>query len=1061
MNEFIKTILARPVGAVVCVLALIIFGVSTLTNMELERLPESTEPMYYLYATYNDAGPEEVDRLVTSKLEKACSSLKGYKGLYASSNAGAADIMIVYDYGTDLNAAKDELQNVINNVKPDLPPGVDVSILQFSNSDESIFDLCIMTDDPNVDVRSFVKQQMEPQFKKIEGVASVEVMGGVTRYISIELSPDAAVQYGLDVSSLANTISSASFVAPAGSVSYGDQTINVATKVSVSSVDDIKNIPIKLESGEVIHLYDVATVSFKNAPSTSYYTIDGKEGIQVTVKKKQKANVVSLGRELREVVEQFSAQNPDLIIKTTKDNSIPIEKSIRNIFYTLLLGIILSMVVLFLFFGDLKASLIVGSSMPISLFVTFIMMGRMGYTLNLVTMSALVIGIGMMVDNAIVVLEMCFVKKDEGYDFREAAYEGTKFIFPDIVASTLTAVVVYLPLVNLKGMTGQQFGPLGWTIMFALTASLVSALTLVPLAFSRYKPIEKKTLWINKVLEKMGNVYGRFMPHLLKHKIIVAAVSLILVAGSAYLFKSFMFDVSSYSTDDRGVNISLSFKPGQNIDTGNEIMNHFEQFVEKDENIYYYYSYVTAGSGNLYAYISEDSEMTPEELGAIWEEELNGYDDRCDVSLSYNFGSGGPEAEIPLYAENYDELKESLAKVEEVAHKIKGVTNVKNAFHSGGFKAEVVVDQEMALSRGFNSTKEVADIISAQIQGTKATDIIVDDVSFEAKVELPADMRSNISNIETMNFKNKDGVYVPFSDIAHVEYKNVPQYISKTDGLYSGSISASCSEEDYFRIQEELTNEVAKMNLPKGVTLAPTKSSIKTKEAMNETAVAIAASVFLVFMVMAIQFESVRYSMLVMLCLPFSLIGAMPLLYAGLSQKVINLSTMVGLLMLGGIVVNDGIMYVDTTNEYRKSMPLHDALILAGKSRMRPILMTTLTTVLSMIPMVIPGAGGDPSMRGLAFVVIGGLTMATVLTLIILPIFYLFICKRDDTDRLSRSDRKSKKDKISKKAARNNKHKHNKQHSSEPVESEEQDDLSEPEEQKTEEITEEIQEVQE
>lgn len=189
------------------------------------------------------------------------------------------------------------------------------------------------------------------------------------------------------------------------------------------------------------------------------------------------------------------------------------------------------------------------------------------------------------------------------------------------------------------------------------------------------------------------------------------------------------------------------------------------------------------------------------------------------------------------------------------------------------------------------------------------------------------------------------------------------------------------------------------MNLPKGVTLEDTKSAIQTREAMSETTVAIAASVFLVFMVMAIQFESIRYSLLVMLCLPFALIGAMPLLYVGLSQKVINLSTMVGLLMLGGIVVNDGIMYVDTTNEYRRTMPIHDALILAGKSRMRPILMTTLTTVLSMIPMIIPGAGGDPAMRGLAYVVIGGLTMATILTLIILPIFYLFMCKKDDDDK--------------------------------------------------------------
>lgn len=1024
MSEFIKTVLARPVGAVVCVLALIIFGVSTLLGMELERMPASSTPMFWVNAFYNDAGPEEVEKLVTSKIEKACGSLKGFKSISSNSTPGYSEVIIEYDYGTDLKEAKEELQNALNNVKGELPTGVEPHIETSGNSDESVFDACILPDDDDDDVLSLVKRELEPELKKIDGVSKIDMNGGVARYISIELSPDAIAQYGLDVSTIADTISAASFNTPAGSVSYGNQTINLTTAVKVSNVDDIKNVPIKLSSGDIIHVYDIATVKFCEIPSTTYYSFDGKAGVQLQIKKKQKANVVSLGKEIRETIDRFSADNPGVIVKTTKDNSIPIQKSIQNIFYTLVLGIVLSMIVLFLFFGDLKASLIVGSSMPISLFVTFIMMGRMGYTLNLVTMSALVIGIGMMVDNAIVVLEMCFVKKDSGYDFREAAYEGTKFIFTDIVASTLTSVVVYLPLVNLKGKAGQEFGPLGWTIMFALTASLVSALTLVPLAFSRYKPVEKKSLWINKVLEKLGNIYGKIMPHLLKHKFIVAGISLVLVAGSVYLFNDFTFDTSSYDRESNGVSIMLTFKPGLGVPAMREVLDHYEEYVKQDENVSMYYSFAGNGMGVISATLPDDSSVTPEELGAKWEADLEGYDNRCDLSVGMGWGSDGPSADAPLSAENYDELKEALGKVEEVARSIDGVTNVKNAFHSGGFKAEVVVDQEMAMTRGFGSAKELSEIISNQFQGKKAVEVVVDDSTFDAKVELPPDMRSDLSNLETMSFKNKDGAYIPFSDVAHIEYRNVPQYISKADGKYSGSISASCSQEDFYRVQEQLTNEVRKLNLPKSVTLRDTKSAIETKEAMSETTVAIAAAVFLVFMVMAIQFESIRYSLLVMMCLPFALIGAMPLLYAGLDQKVINLSTMVGLLMLGGIVVNDGIMYVDTTNEYRKDMPVNDALILAGKSRMRPILMTTLTTVLSMIPMVIPGAGGDPAMRGLAYVVIGGLTMATILTLVILPIFYLFFCKKDDKDKTPRPEKRSKRDKIAKKAEKIRKRKH-------------------------------------
>lgn len=998
MSELIKTVLRRPVGAFVCVLALVIFGINALMNMELERVPASAYPQFWIDAYYTGAGPEEFDRLITSKLEKGCKSLKGFKELTSYSETGYGYVGIEYEYGTDLKEAKDELQNVLNTVKPELPTGTEVTILQESTNDTPIFEVSVLSDNKDIDIRSYVKQQLEPELRKIEGVAKIEVNGGTDRYISVELRPDALAQYGLDVATVADVISGGSYTIPAGNVSYGNQTINVSAVENIADIDDIKNVPIKLSSGDVIHVYDIADVLFRDNEIDYYFRLEGKDGIDISIKKKQKANVVDVGKGIREVITKASEAHPELIFKTTKDDSIPIQKSIQNIFFTLVLGIVLSMVVLFLFFGDLKASLIVGSSMPISLLVTFILMNRMGYTLNLVTMSSLVIGIGMMVDNAIVVLEMDFVKKEEGYDFKEAAFQGTRLIFTDIVASTLTSIVVYLPLVNLKGMAGQQFGPLGWTIMFALIASLVSALTLVPLAFSMYKPVEKEKLLINKILEKMGNVYAKFMPFLLKHRIIVPSVALVLVAGAIYLFSQFTFDTASYAQDYKAVEIILTFKPGLSMEAEDEIVKHYEEFVSKEEGIDYYYSYVSSGLCAVVAMLPDDSEVTPDELGARWSAELEGYDDRCSASIGYGLGSGGPSVEIPLTAENYDVLREALARVEETAHKIDGVTNVKNALHSGGYKADVVVDREMAMSRGFASSKELSDIISAQLKGKKAIDMIVDDRTFEVRAELPKDLRKDLNSLKTMSFRNGDGVFVPFSELAHIEYKNVPYSIEKMNGKYSGKITASCSEQDIYRVKAELTKEAKRLNLPKGVTIEESQADMQTREAMGETTMAIAIAVFLVFMVMAIQFESIRYSLLVMMCLPFALIGAMPLLYLGLDYKVINLSTMVGLLMLGGIVVNDGIMYVDTTNEYRKTMPLHDALVHAGRSRMRPILMTTLTTVLSMIPMVIPGAGGDPAMRGLAYVVIGGLSMATLLTLILLPVFYLFFCKKDEKD---------------------------------------------------------------
>ena len=281
MRGFIKTILSRPASVFVCVLALVLFGVSSLLSMELERVPDSSYPSFWIEVYYTGVGPEEMDSLITSKLEKNCKTLKGYKEIDAYTEVGWCYVEVDYEYGTDLKEAKEELQNVLNITKAEIPADTEIYLHQDSTNDQSIFEVSILSDDKNVDVRSYVKQQIEPELKKIDGVGTVQVRGGADRYISIELVPDAVAQYGLDVSSVADIISNSSYTIPAGSLSYGDQTINVSSSVKVSDVEDIRNIPIKLDSGEVIHIYDIADVHFSDVKIDYFYRSEGKDGIDI------------------------------------------------------------------------------------------------------------------------------------------------------------------------------------------------------------------------------------------------------------------------------------------------------------------------------------------------------------------------------------------------------------------------------------------------------------------------------------------------------------------------------------------------------------------------------------------------------------------------------------------------------------------------------------------------------------------------------------------------------------------------------------------------------------
>ena len=999
MNKLIKTVLNRSVGVIVCVMALMIFGLSSMTGMSLELYPQTSYPMLFVTTMYPQAGPEEVEQLITQKIEEACGTLPGLKEMSSTSTEGVSSVTFQYVYGTDLGAARTQLVDAIENAKLEFPEGVpSPNIISMNNNSDASISLSVVSE-KDIDVRAIVKQQIVPELKKISDAASIKWFGGIDRYISIELYPDIIAQYGLTASSVADTIAAANFERAVGQVSYGDQTLNVNTKIKYADINAIRNIPISLGSGDTIHVYDVAKVDYANMAPFNYSRFNGKDDISIEITKKQKANVIALSNEVKSVIEKQKEKNPDLDIQVVFDSSESIKNSIKSIAQTLILGIGLSMLVLFIFFGDLKASLIVGSSMPISLLATFILMNKMGFTLNLITMSALVIGIGMMVDNSIVVIEMCFRKKDDGFDFKEAAYEGTILVAGSVFASTMTSVVVYLPLTGLKGMSGQMYSPLGYTIVFALMASLVSSVTLVPLCFSKYKPVEKKELPVNRILEKISEWYGRRIPKVLHRRILVSVIAFILIGITGLMAKNLRMELME-AADEKQVSLTLTFKPGLSLEGMNEISKHVEEFVAADNEVDNYSAMVSKEEGNatINAYIKKKSKSTTAQIIDRWNKELSHYDDRCDIKASLadpeGMGDMGSDTvtEIALKSSNLDDLKAVSKKVEAVVAATPGVLNIQNTLLAGGYKAEVVIDPELAYSRGFTAD-QISELLSDQISGNKAMNVTVDDMKFEARVELPENMRNSINALETLSFRTEDGTYVPFSEVAHIEYKDMPQSITRTNGQYEGSIKATLPADRAYEMGQEIQSAVREMTLPENVSLGESQAEQSMEEEFSGIGKAIFAAVFLVFMVMAIQFESMRYSLLVMFCIPFSLIGAILLLF--ITNSKINVTSLMGFLMLAGIVVNNGILIVDTTNANRESMPAEEALISAGKSRLRPCLMTTLTTIMSMVPMCIPHGGSEDSMKGMALVIIGGLTASTILTFFLLPTFYMIVHKRD------------------------------------------------------------------
>lgn len=997
MKFITKTVLQRPIAAIVCIAGLIVFGISSVLGMEQALIPDMNMPMMVVFTMYPNAGPEDVERLVTKEIEGGCGSISGLDSITSSSSEGSSMVLFQFDYGVDMDDVYIDMQEAMDRVKPNLPDdAMDPVIITMDINATSSMVLSVESD-KDVDVLGYVEDTVETELDKIKEVADHSVSGGQEEYISIELYSEYMKQYGLNMSGIASAIKAVNFTMPAGTVDYGSQSLNLSTTVKYESPEDLKNVPITTSSGQTVHLSDVANVHYASKAASSYSRYNGNDNVSVGISKNQSAGEVALSKSVTKMVERLNAQNPDIRIKIIMDNSETITDSISSITETLILGVVLSMLVLFLFFGDLKGSFIVGCSMPVSLLVTFILMSFMGFSLNMVTMGALVIGIGMMVDNAIVVIEMCFRKRDEGLSFREAAYEGTATVITSVTASTITTAVVYLPLATMEGLSGQMFGQLGFTIIFSITASLFSSITLVPLCFSKYMPIEKKTSPITKALAVVSEKYGGLLAKALHKKKLIALIAMVIFVVSIYLAKFINMELMP-STDEGQVSVSVDFRPGLRLEYMDETVRRIEDYVSQSPYIDEYSATVSesSSSGSVSAYIADDSELTTAQVVDLFGKELAGYATNCEISVqsasSMGFSAGGGNSyQIILKGNELEDLKEASRLVAGEVKKVKGVLSVTSSLSGTGSKAELIVDPLKASSKGFAS-QQIAGEVYSTLSGSKALDVTVDTKEYTVTVEYPEGEYQTVQDVLALSMTNAKGASIPLSEMAEVVFTDTPQSIDRNEGQYNATITVNIEEAARFTIGPAAQEIISNLRLPDGVAQGTNSMDEMMMEEFSAIGLAIASAIFLVFMVMAIQFESIRYSGLVMFCIPFSLIGSFLLLLV--TRSTLSMTSMMGFLMLVGIVVNNGILYVDTTNQYRRSgMCTEDALIETGKSRLRPILMTTLTTVLSMLPLAMGIGKNAQMMQGMAVVIIGGLTASTILTLILLPTFYMIIHK--------------------------------------------------------------------
>ena len=998
MINLTKFVLKRPVTTVLCVISLIFFGAMSIFNMKLELTPDINMPMLIVTTTYPGANPEDIDKLVTKEIEDEIGTLDGIDSITSQSNENYSMILLQYEYGTDMNNAYTELRKNLDSVESDLPDDADEpNIMELNVNEMASMYVCINNPEIN-NIYNYAENSISPELEKLSSVASVDVYGGQQEYVRVMIDPEKLSQLHLDMSSVAQIVGAASFSIPAGSTDVGNTEMNISLGVDYKTPEELKRIPISYGSGNIIYLEDIAEVSRANEDISNIGRYNGSDAVILAINKNQQYSAAAVSKAVNKAFAKLQADDPNLELTIVQDSADRINSSLISVFETMILAIVLSTIVLFLFYGDMKASLIVATSIPISILSALVMMGQMGYSLNVITLGSMVLAVGMMVDNSIVVLEACFRAMELDPDQTRKGYirnaiTGTASVAGSVLGSTVTTCVVFLPLGFLNGLSGQFFQPLGMTIVFSMIASLISALAIVPLCFVFYKPQEHEKAPVYKPIRRLQDAYRRAEAVILKNKKKTACITVGFLAV-AVLCATQLSMVLMPEIDQGQIQVSVDMKPGltteKQLDKFIEIENRIMADEDVDKNMLSSGSmgYSSSGTGSFTVYLKDDRKKTTAETVDLWKKEFQDIDD-CDLSISsysqtsmMNVSSG---YNLTLVGSDYDEIKAVSDNIYDQLKMDKRVTAVTSSLANAAPVIKFDIDPVAAAAEGFVPA-QVAGNLYTMLSGTKADTMDIDGQDLDVKVEYPDDEYDDINKVKDIVLTSSTGNTVFLKDIADVRFEDSPSSITRYDKQYQATITASYTDLADKKTAADLNKTYVTPNLTGGVELSNDAQLDMMYDEFKSLGTAIAIAVFLVFVVMAAQFESPRFSFMVMTTIPFAMVGACGFLW--LLDIDISMPTLIGFLMLIGTVVNNGILYVDTVEQLRNEMSFEEAVIEGGAIRLRPIMMTTLTTILSMFPMGLGVGDSGALMQGLALVNIGGLITSTLLALLVLPVYY-------------------------------------------------------------------------
>ena len=1010
----------RPVTMFMVSSIVILLGAISLTRLPVDLMPDMTFPSLTVRVGYAGVGPVEIEELVVRPLEQSLAAVPGLEQVNSTASEGSGTVRLNFAWGTDLNEAADEVRTRVDRVRGRLPDDADPpTIFKFDSNASPIISIGVEGDFDRVTLREMAEIDLIPRLERVEGVASVTVDGGLRRQIRVELSREKITALDLPVDRIIQTIRTENQNVPLGEVNEGDTTFLLRSTSQFDSIDSIRNLIVFTRGSVPVYLRDVAEVRDTTEDFRSFTRINGKAGVRMRVTKQSGKNTVAIAEDVKAEIVRINREVQGLQLTVLEDQSKFIQQSISAVAEAALLGGILVIIVIFAFLRNLRSTFIICTSIPISIVGTFALLYFAGFTLNTMTFGGLALGVGMIVDASIVVLENTFRHMEMGKPRMQAAIEGAEEVWSAILASTLTHVAVFVPLLFLTGVSSILFTQLAIVVIFSLSMSLFVAVTIVPVLCSRLlvlpTPVAERSGLTGKMftaseraLDGLDNFYRTVLHRALQHRPTILAGATVLTVAAILVLPTIPAELMP-ATDEGEVSINARLAVGSRIERSEAIVLQLEQMV--DEHVPEAVTVVSSAGGGGFmggggGSASLTLKLTPKDQRTRSSEQIATDLRRVLVGLpgvtittrasggnqSMNRVLGNLNSDSRLSVEvrgfSLDESNRVQQEVLAALQSTPGVANPQIGRQEGRPELSIRVDRPKAALLGLSVTN-VANAIRTNMAGTQAAVYRERGKEFPIIVRLREEDRARTEAVSDVLISTPSGLVLPAKNLLTVETSRGPTQIDRKNqeriARVNGELEAGVPLGEAVKaVQAKLDD----MDVPQGFTVGFGAEVEAQAQAFSQLQVLLLLAVLLVYAVMASQYESLRDPFIVMFAVPVAIIGVVASLK--LTSTAFSLQAYIGVIMLAGIVVSNAILLVDYTNILRRrdGKPLREAVEEAGRIRLRPILMTTLTTILGLLPMSLGIGEGAEIQAPLARVVIGGLAASTLVTLVLVPTVY-------------------------------------------------------------------------